>query len=914
MYRFSVLGTLSVEKHGRSVTLKTSMLRRLLAILLCRPNEQLPLDSLVDAMWDADPPETARKTLQIYIHRLRQAIGDPQRLQRTSGGYILVAKPGELDSTEFDQMVARAGDARTDLMDAAATYRQALSMWRGRAFEDATECAYVAHHSRLLHESRVQAVERYACVEFALNRPDRPIALLTDMIKSEPFHESLRGKLMLAYYRCGRQSDALAEFHDIRSLLVEQLAIEPGSDLARLHERILQNDPTLDVGNARMDELTPPAQLPMSLPSFVGREVELIELSEFEISTRGDCPRIVSISGMAGVGKTTLALRWSHNASHLFPDGQLCINLHGFGGSALSALEALRSILCTLGVAPECIPGTPEACAALFRGRVAGRRILLILDNARDTEQVKLLLPGSGNSLVIITSRHRLTGLVATHEAHPLFLRAFNEAESTMMFEYRLGAYRVNAERHAAEYIIDRCGRLPLALAIISAKLSLDPLQSLAEAASLLERAPFPLDEMSTDDPEVDVRAVLAWSYDALDPMAARVFRRLAVHPGPDFMSASVAALVGLSHERTHSILASLVRSNLLLEDHSGRFSLHDLLRAFATEQVGNIEREECIIRVLDYYLHNGHLAAMLLHPQRNPIVMPPRPFHVPLQGMSSREQAQSWLSSEISNLTSSAELALSEGHNGHAWRLAWTASDYLIREARWHDLAAANRVGLEAAIAEGNLTAQGHGHRYLRLFAYATGDMNLRAQHEERALTCFARSGNKLGLSTMYLDLAASHEPPIEMRAYAERALAFAREAENPLNEARALNSIAMSYVLSKEFKRAIEDASSALTTLIEADDIYGSAAAWGTLGSAQLGLHHATAAIGSFERALELYRRIGRHSYIANALIDLGDAHHAAGSHSAALKAWSEARQHLELVGQVREDLDGKLVQARV
>lgn len=435
------------------------------------------------------------------------------------------------------------------------------------------------------------------------------IAELTALTGEHPLREQLWRLLMLALYRSGRQAEALAAYRKTRSTLVAELGIEPGAALRELHNRILTADAALDLsasGPAESQEplwertdpiasptarqAASPAQLPADLGTFTGREAELAQLKGL-LPDDGEPPTtllISAIGGMAGIGKTTLAVHWAHRIAHRFPDGQLYINLRGLHptGSAMPPAEAIRIFLDALGVPAQNIPASPEAQAALYRSLLAGRRMLILLDNARNAEQIRPLLPGSSGCLVIVTSRSQLTGLVANDGAHPLTLNPMTPAEAHGFLARRIGAARLAAEPRAADELITLCARLPLALAIVAARAATYPGFTLDAIAQELRDNQGSLDAFTGYDPTTDIRAVFSCSYETLSAPAARLFSLLGLHSGPDLSAPAAAALAGLSSAKTQRLLVELTGAHLLTARAPGRYTLHDLLRIYAVERV----------------------------------------------------------------------------------------------------------------------------------------------------------------------------------------------------------------------------------------------------------------------------------------------------------------------------------------
>lgn len=413
---------------------------------------------------------------------------------------------------------------------------------------------------------------------------------------------------------------------------------------------------------------------------------------------------VAAVTGTAGIGKTALAVHWAHQVSHRFPDGQLYVDLRGYhpSATAMETADAVRGFLDALAVPPSRIPATPDARAALYRSIVAGKRVLVVLDNARDSEHVRPLLPGSHTCLVVTTSRDQLTSLIATHATRPLVLDLLQPEDAQELLGRRLDARRIAAEIRATDEIIASCTGLPLALAIAAARAASNPRLPLGSLAAHLRQGRSGLDALTVGDPYGDARAVFSWSYHGLGSAAARLFRLLGQHYGPDIGLSAAASLAALPVQRTRTLLTELCRAHLLVEHRSGRYTFHDLLRAYAAElaQVhdGSSEISSALHRALDHDLHTAHAAAAWLNPDREPIrVAEPQPGVV-VDDPTDREQAMAWFTAEYAVLLAAVDRAVRIGLDRHAWQLAWSLADFpdrRVQHATGHTvLEAARRLG----------------------------------------------------------------------------------------------------------------------------------------------------------------------------------------------------------------------------
>ncbi|MDG4821757.1 tetratricopeptide repeat protein [Asanoa sp. WMMD1127] len=645
----------------------------------------------------------------------------------------------------------------------------------------------------------------------------------------------------------------------------------------------------------------PPRQLPPDIAGFAGRTEQLADLDT--LAARANT---VVISGTAGVGKTALALRWAHRVAERFPDGQLYVNLRGFdpGRPPMPPYEAIRGFLDAFAVAPQRIPADVDARAALYRSLVAGRRLLVVLDNARDADQVRPLLPGSPGCLAVVTSRHRLTSLVATHDAAPLALDLLTVAEARDLLTRRLGPDRATGP---LDRIIDGCVRLPLALAIVGARGATHPELTLDALAAELADARTALDALTAGDAATDVRAVFACSYRDLSPAAARLFRLLAVQPGPDIALPAVASLAA----DPAPPVAELTAAHLLTESGSGRYAFHDLLRAYAGELVEtDPERASALDRLLDHYLHTAHAAALTLNPHRHPTVLPPARSGVAPEPITKHDGALAWFAAEHAALVG----AIRQAPLGPVtWRLAWTLVDFLDRQGHWQDQVVAQTAALRAARRLDDHVGQAFSHRGLAL-AYGRLGRDVEAhEHYRHALDAFGAAGDLVGQARTHLSLASVFERQQrfpEALDQTQRALANYRAAAAPAGEAEALNAVGWCHALLGDHRQALHHCAEALALLREVGDRHAEANTWDSLGYAHHHLGDHREAIRCYREAVELFREIGGRYFEADTLTRLGDTQQAAGDPAGARETWQHALAILDDLGHADADrVRGKL-----
>ena len=736
--RFGLLGPLRVWRGEIAVDLGPLQQRVVLAVLALQAGRPVSRQHMIDAVWGETPPRNAVNLVQRHVSGLRRAL-EPDRLGHvpsgmlawTDAGYLLTLPAGALDLDIYERELGRARAARTagHLGEAAEALRSALRLWRGPVCDGLYSPFLDAQRDRLA-ESRISVVEERIELELAVDGHADPIAELRGLVAEHPLRERLRGLLMLALYRADRQADALAAFRDARRHLREELGVEPGVPLQLLHQQILAADPKLSATAAA--EITTsasamtgpqrplPAQLPHRIPDFTGRDAELNRLDALVARDRGDTGTsvvITAITGTAGVGKTSLAVHWAHRVSERFPDGQLYVNLRGFDptGAAMKPAEAIRGFLDAFGVTPQQIPASLEAQAALYRSLLSGQRVLVLLDNAADEEQVRPLVPGSPGCLVIVTSRNELPGLIVTEGAQPVVVDLLSPDEARQLLSRRIGESRVLAETQAADNIIALCARLPLALMLVAARAATHPGFRLAALAAELREAGGSLDAFDGEDQATNLRAVFSWSYQRLSVSGRGLFRLLGLHFGPDVAIPAVASLAGMPKEQVRPALAELARAHLVTERIPGRFTFHDLLRAYATEVAYTYDPDDyryaARYRILDHYLHTAYRADELLNQHRDrlftladvsPGVTPESP--------ADQKQALAWFESEHAVLLEALRHAT--GFDTHIWQLAWALAPFFEYQGHWRDWRESQSIALDASRRLSDKLAQALSHR----------------------------------------------------------------------------------------------------------------------------------------------------------------------------------------------------------
>jgi tetratricopeptide (TPR) repeat protein/transcriptional regulator with XRE-family HTH domain len=629
-----------------------------------------------------------------------------------------------------------------------------------------------------------------------------------------------------------------------------------------------------------------PRQLPPDVLAFAGRTRELAELDRFTAAF--PAPSVVAISGLAGVGKTSLAVRWSRSRSDRFPDGQLYVNLRGYTPDAppVTPGEALRGLIESLGHAPRPMPADLPGRAALWRTVLAGRRILLLLDNAGNAEDLRWLLPGTDGSVVLITSRDTLLGLLATTGGTALPVGLPTIAEAGRMLAARLGADRLDAEPGPAHAIITRCGRLPLALAIVAARGAVNTGLSLAALAGELDDDTGRADRLSGPDPATDLRGVFGSSYQRLGPATARLFRLLSLHPGAEIGTAAAASLTGEPADRTRRHLTELRNASLVDEQAAGRFRVHDLVTAYAGERSRQVdsaaERAAATRRMIDHYLHTAHAAARLLYPQRESAAPPAPAPGVTVSPHTGERAARAWFVAGHDAVLACVDLAIAEGLDAHVGRFATALATYLHRGGHWTAWADTQRKALEAAQRRADPALEASSARqlaraYIQLGRLDEADAQLRA-----ALRLFDRTADDDGRGhthigmTMVYDRQGRH---VAALTHARLALRCYLAAGNVVGEANARNTIGWHLAQLGKYHAALAPCELALELNQRIGNKFGAADTWDSLGYAHDGLGDTARALECYTRALELREGFADQYEEAVTLVRLGDVRYGAG-----------------------------------
>lgn len=925
---YRILGPLEVEGPGGRLRIRGAKTTALLAALLTEPNHVISVERLIDSVWGEEPTEGALNTLHVSVSRLRRTLTQGAQDQRVrlvthTSGYLLRLDRGELDLEVFRERVqcGRTGAAAGKFQDAEREFEAAVAMWRGPALAT-VQRPFATALASVLDDERLDALEWLMEVRLALGRDAELIPDARNLLIANPLRERLRGLLMTALYRSGRQTEALEVFREAREELVKELGIEPGPELQLLHRRILNNDETLLARTEAQaaPKVRIPRQLPADVARFVGREAELTELGALLAQPSPQSMVISVVAGTGGVGKTALAVHWAHRLLGQFPDGQLYVDFRGFSAETpMAPTEALARFLRAMGVPPAQVPVDIDEQAALYRSVLAGKRMLILLDNVATVGQVRPLLPGTPDCLVIVTSRNDLRPLSAMHDAHRLVLDALSPAEAVDLLSHMVGGKRVASEPEAADDVARLCARLPLALRIAAANLSDRPGLQLAHAASELA-AGNPLHRLELPgDPELAVRATFDHSYARLDPASQRLFRLLGRIPGPDFSIEAVAALTDQSLEDAARGMERLAVAHLIESSAPGRYRFHDLLRHYARERVAIEHTEDGtpLERLLDWYLQTAYRATGILNPHHRRIFQmdPPKSTFPPLE-FDDHKRALAWCERERPNLVAAVRVAVENGHDVIGYQLPATLWYYFLLRRHLNDWVATHRIGLAAAVRQGDRYGEawmynGLGGAYRELGRYEEAiDSCLKAR--VISIEVGDRRGESANLHNcgQALQKAGRLE---EALPYFRQALVIRREGGDQWGEAVDLTLIGEVSRLLGRFEEALENYQAAYTLwrvvglrLFQANALNG-------IGEIHRVDGRFDESIASHREALELRRAIGDQWGEFESLDNLGQALAGSGRTEQAADCWRQAlaiyteRQHPRAAG-VRSRL-GKL-----
>ncbi|MCQ4210053.1 AfsR/SARP family transcriptional regulator [Streptomyces longispororuber] len=832
---FRLLGTVGVATESGELPLGPAKRRSLLAALLLRPNTAVPLGQLIDALWPEGPPARARTVAQGHVSRLRALLAQGGadewgvRLVTRGDAYVLEMPESLLDAHRFEELVRLAHDQRSP-DDAAALLREALALWRGPALVGAATAGPLRVAADGLEEARLAAVEQLARTYGEFGDHGRAASVLHAEAVAHPMRESLAAALMRALYRSGRQSDAIDQYHRTRTLLADELGVDPGTALREAYAEILAGDGVPRSGAAAEPVAGPVAAEPVAagpdlLPrpprGFVGRDRELAAIGEAARREHA----VVVITGPAGAGKTAAALHWAHAARSGY-DGVLFADLRGFsddGESGPEPADVLREFLLALGVPARELPDTPGALAAAYRTRTEHRRHLVVLDNARTAAQVRPLLPAGPGSAALVTSRLRLDGLAVSELARTVGVDVLDGAASAALLAAATGAdARFTAEPAAAVRLAELCAGLPLALRVVAARVNARPQWPLSAFADELADEQRRLALLDVDD--TGVAAALRLTLCALPDDARLLFERLGALPGPDVDRYAAAALAATSPADAAAALSRLADAHLLTEPVPGRFAMHDLVRLYARE-AGRDGEPEPLVRLLDHYVRTALRAAGTAEPDDRPCCVLPADVRADHGGppLPGRAAALAWYAAQRENLAAAAGAAHAAGLDDRAWRLVVLQWPYIVGYVRddWVPLLA---TGLAAAVRLGDPDAESRVRALYGWVLTEEGRLVQALEHLERAPGLAARAGDPSSEATALVNLAValdrSGRPGAEALAHVVRAAELARSCGDVLTELLALEHRARQLLARADHEAVLDCTERGLTVPGAADE----------------------------------------------------------------------------------------------
>nr|WP_042191655.1 BTAD domain-containing putative transcriptional regulator [Kibdelosporangium sp. MJ126-NF4]CEL20209.1 transcriptional regulator, SARP family [Kibdelosporangium sp. MJ126-NF4]CTQ97434.1 transcriptional regulator, SARP family [Kibdelosporangium sp. MJ126-NF4] len=872
-----VLGPWEIHADGEIVPVPPGQLRVLLAALLISVNQPVTTDTLTERLWPDEQPGNARGSLHTYVGRLRQLLGKDVIQRVSAGRYQLSVEPDHVDLYRFRELLrlARAGEGTPDEL---TLLREALRLWRGRPFADVASDWLERDVVPRLTEEWFAATERRIDIELATRPPESLLAELHELTGMYPTRESLWVRLITALHKAGRRADALEAYARVFRVLGDEFGIDPGAELQRLRQEVQR-------GQGTGGRAPTPRQLPHDIAKFTGRRDELTRLDSLLVGT-GTAPVIVSIDGAPGIGKTVLALHWAHRVAAHCSDVQLYMNLRGYGpGEPVTPDAAAEALLRELGVAGDAIPSDVDARSALLRSKLADRRPLLLLDNARDAGQVRPLLPGT-SALVIVTSRNQLRGLSVRDGAHRVTLNPMTHTQAVALLAAAIGPHRVAEEPEAAARLVRLCDYLPLALAIVAERAHRS--DSLADVVLALEDEKARLDNLGSgdDDPHTDLRAALSWSYRALRKSAAMMFRKLGLVPSNDIGLDAAAALSGLPRGRAKDALDQLIATNLLEQPRPGRYQLHDLIRLYATNMAVAyeplVERDEAVERVLDWYLHAAVAADRQLTPHRNRDFLLPHKARVPPPVFADPQEATAWIDEEYDSLRSITAWAAANGWGGHAWRTAMALTTFFDSAIPWREGLNFYATALADAKAAGHHAGEAYLLNSVGCIHLDKDDYAEARSYFEQALACFRGLGIVRGQGMTLGNLSMTNAKLGDgetARDYAVHALELYKQLDYPRGITQNLDNLGMALTVSGDYTQAVEMHLRAHQRFLQTGDVITEAFNQHNLGLAYAGLSDTPRAVRALRTSISFHRTTANRRWEAMVLTDLSKVLSAAG-----------------------------------
>ena len=909
---FRALGPIELWSAGQRQDLGPARAQCILAILLLTPRTIVPVETLIDRLWDTRPPPKARENLSVYIARLRaslrQAVGDSVQLVGRARGYVLEVDPEAVDLHQFRRLRRQADAlaASGDYDHAAVLLREADGLWRGQALAGIRGDWVARMRDGLEEERRAAILERVGC-ELELGRHAELVGELRHLLAQYPLDETLVAHQMTALYWCGRPADALSLYRETRSRLVDEQGTEPGPMLSELHQRILGRDPDLAVtpSDQRPGRSAPPDTLPPETAEFVGRHEELGLLTE----EHGSIPGIAVIEGMPGVGKTALAVRAARLVSGQYPDGTLYLNLHSHdpGSSSLDPAEALHRLLQMLSVPAAQIPETIGERVALWRAHLSRRRAVVILDDAAGHDQIRPLLPVTGRCLILITTRRRLPD---SRGARTLTLDVLPVDEAITLFRQVAGERRAgDADQVAAA--VGLCGRLPLAIQLTASRIAQDGPLSLDGLIEELSQSPAWLGGTGSASPEVI--AAFDLSYRALEPDHQRFFRRLGLSPCACLSLPAAAALGGCTLAEAEKALVTLLDCHLLARAPDGQFRFHDLILGYAAVRAARddseAEQRQAVGRLLDYYLHTADQADRVLHPfrRRTPVRVTQLPAASPALG--TQEDAAAWLESEWRNILQAARHAGRREWKQKCADLIHVVADFMEIKAYWDEAIAAHTLALQAGrdLADSAMIAQ--ASLALSEVRQQTGRHDAALPLAEEAAAIYRLLADRRGEAESLDQIGLAHQRTARSRealAYFHEARILYRAAADQRGVADTLSHSGIACWHLGRYPEANAYLRGALSLYRDVGDRRGEAKALNNLGRVHLYNGYHREALDAYEKSLQIFREIGGTQNEAILYQNIGSVHHYKGSYEEGLAACRRALAIYRDIGDLPDEAD--------
>jgi DNA-binding SARP family transcriptional activator/tetratricopeptide (TPR) repeat protein len=900
---FRLLGEVELRVGQRPLEVGTRRQQAVLAALVVDAERPVDMETLIDRIWDDAPPVRARDVLYSHISRIRRLLAEaaaagetPARIEHRPAGYLLSVDPDAVDLHRFRRQVQRARDPGCGEAERLVLLREALGLWRGTPLAGIAG-RWAADVRDRCRQQRLDASISWAEAELRAGHPDRVLSVVPDLVAEHPLVEPLQGLLIRALHAAGREAEALDRYTRVRQRLVEELGVEPGAELRGLHGAILRGD----LPATRPTRV--PAQLPADVHCFTGRDTELAELDSL-IAAPSSPPSAVVISavtGTAGVGKTALAVHWAHQVQDRFPDGQLYVNLRGYDPALpVSPNDALAGLLAALGVAGQDVSLDVEERAARYRTEVAGRRMLILLDNARTAEQVRPLLPGAPSCLVVVTSRDSLPALVSRDGARRLDLNLLSLTDAVELLRTLVGD-RVDIEADAAVTLARQCARLPLALRVAAERAAAHPRVPLSRLVQQLADQQRRLDLLDVGgDPRAAVRGVFSWSYQHLAADAARAFRLLGLHPAADFDAYAATALVGTTLDHAQQLLDTLTGAHLLEpaarppDDGGGgeRYRMHDLMRAYAADLAavhdGKDEQQEALTRLFDYYVATAAAAMDIWYPadqRHRPHVDPPG---TPTPTLGEAGAARAWLDAERSTLRMVGAYTAAHGWPAHTTLLSRILHRHFVTPGNYPDALALHTYSLSAAHALGDQREQAHALTNLGAVHRRMGRYSEASLHLQMAVDRHRETGDKYGEARALTNLGVLRQVQglhSQSAGHLRLALDLHRETGDKYGEAHALTNLGVVYRRIEQYGRAIEYLLPALELHREIGDRSGTAHALTNLGAVYRCLGASERAADHLHQALTIFRDIGDRDGEAYALTNLAAVRRGLGQYAQAV-----------------------------